>query len=58
MNKNNPTSIRFSNTAKNLLDKLSEKLDISKPAILELAIRHYAKSNEVEEDNNAEKTRN
>lgn len=42
MTKLKPTSIRFSETAKMLLDKLSVKLDITRPAILELAIKEFA----------------
>jgi predicted transcriptional regulator len=48
INKADPTSIRFSVKAKKLLEKLSEKLNITKPSILELAIRDYAEKNGIE----------
>ena len=37
------TSIRYSDEAKNLLEKLSKKLGVSQSAVLELAIRALAK---------------
>lgn len=40
--KKHPTSMRLTATAEKLIAKLSEKLGVSKSAVLELAIRNLA----------------
>lgn len=43
-----PTSIRLSDEAKRLIALVAEKLALSKTAIVELAVRDFAKRNKVE----------
>ena len=43
MRKKNPTTVRFTPEAENLLEKLVETLGITKAAIIEMAIRKFAK---------------
>jgi len=47
------TSVRFSPTADRLIEALSKKLGVSKAAIMEMAIRSFAKQHEVSADEGA-----
>lgn len=43
-----PTSIRLSDNAKKLIEKLSQKLGVPQSSVLELAVRALAKQENVE----------
>jgi hypothetical protein len=48
--KKKTTTISYSDTAKTLLKKLSQRLGISQPAVLELDIRTLAKQEGIREE--------
>jgi len=50
MSKKQPTSLRLSPEAKSLLVELAKKLGVTQAAIVEMAIRRYAKSEGVKVD--------
>ena len=47
MNKSDPTSVRLSVEARQLMRALSDKLGVSQAAVLELAMRDLAKKHDV-----------